>query len=170
MSTIFTPPDVKINPTYIDGFENIVTKLPRAQTQSLAFVTLQSILLVEKLFGVPNVRLLLEYYGRTIGAAGNKNLRIQFDGTTIFDTGLVAISSGQFEGTTKITLDNSNNMLAISRIEAAGGSLGTPVTVNLIGNGSLIIDPNISHTLTIQALVANAADTFLLDWSGASIR
>jgi hypothetical protein len=170
---IFTPVSVPLPPDAIDGVESLLTKGGRTQTQSTAFVTLRQVDLVPGLFSIPNARLKIEFVGRTLGALGNKNIRIQLDGgASLYDSSAIAMSNALVDGHMCVFFDGSQIFSSsVVRIASAYG-LGSGVTAHALGGPAapITFDPNVAHALQFQALVVNAADTFILDWLGASFR
>jgi hypothetical protein len=170
MSQIFTPDLIEIKPSYIDGFENIVTKGIGTATSSTVFATIGRSILPPNIFNNSrnDVRTKFEYLGRMLGAAGNRQFRMQIDGVTIFTTASFPPSNTEFKGELMIAYRN-DQILAHQYILVSPSGVGaaTP-SAGLLPFANF--DNSISHIVDLQALVIVATDSIVLDWFGASIR
>lgn len=175
MSEIFVPSQVSISPKLVDGFENLLTRVQGLTTNSLVFATIGQVELVPRVFSVDqnNARVEVTFFGQIIGVAGTKQFRGQVDGVTFYTTASAnqATNPGSFE--IKITVLFRNNLFIPFLRSKMGDSAGGGLNINSLGSataGFAAFDPSISHTVTLQALVANAGDSIVCNWIGGSFR
>lgn len=175
MSDIFVPTLGLLSPKYIDGVDNVVTRAAGGSTNSLAFASVAQIDLLPNTFGNDrnNNRIILEFAGQTVGIAGVKQFRTQIDGVTVYTpaSANTTTNPGTFRVQLYIIFRNGQ-FIAYMRTIMGDGVTGA-LNINSIGNNAgafAAFDPTISHTVVLQALVANAADTVRCDWIGAAIR
>jgi hypothetical protein len=175
VSIIFSPIDSRVPPQYVDGVENLVTRVQGLSTNSLAFATVGQVEIAPNVFSNNrnNSRVEFEFSGQTPGVAGTKQFRGQVDGVTFYTTASfnTSINPGTFR--IRITIVFRNGQFAVFMRSAAGDSASGSLALNSLGSapaGFANFDSSISHTVTLQALVANAADSVRCDWIGGSFR
>lgn len=175
MSLIFTPVGSPIPPKYIDGLENLVTRAQGLTTNSLSFATIGQVEILPNVFGNDrnHARLEFEFLGQTPGIASTKQFRGQVDGVTFYTPAAqnTSVNPGTFR--IKIILIFRNGQfIAYMRATLGDGATGA-LSLNSLGSvaaGFANFDPTVSHTVTLQALVANAADSVRCDWIGGGFR
>lgn len=175
MSEIFVPPQVAISPKFVDGFDNLVTRATGLNTNSLSFATIGQVELVPNAFNNArnNSRLEVEFLGQIVGVAGNKQFRSQVDGVTLYTSasGNNNTNPGSFR-VKLITVFRNGQTITFMRTQMGDSPTGGLV-LNSLGSsaaGFANFDPTISHTFTLQALVANAADSIQCNWIGGAFR
>ena len=175
MSDIYVPTLGFLSPKYIDGMENLIVRAAGGSTQSTSFATVAQVDLLPNVFSNDrnNVRIEFEFIGQTVGVAGTKQFRTQIDGVTIYTPASANTTTNPGTFRIKLTIVFRNGQfIAYMRTILGDGATGA-LNINSIGNNAgafANFDPTIAHTILLQALVANAADTVRCDWIGASLR
>lgn len=172
MGKIFTPASGVISPEYFDGLQNVVTRVPGLSTQALAFASIGSVEILPNVFSSArnNVSLFFKFIGQFVGIAGNKQFRSLIDATTIATSQSVNPAATPSTFAVEVLLVFRDNQISAQmRSKSGPGGTGALTHNSLEGIAFTAFDPTISHTLTLQALVTNAADLIRCDWIGASL-
>lgn len=175
MSLIFTPVGGSIPPQFSDGLENLLTRMAGLSTNSPAFATIAQVEIPPNVFSdIRNhSRIEFDFVGQIIGIAGIKQFRTRIDGVDVY-------VPASFNQTTNpgsfwvklIMLYRNSQVIPYMRTMAGDGATGN-LNVNSFGSpaaGFANFDPTVAHTVLLQALVANAADSIRCDLVGGSFR
>jgi hypothetical protein len=162
---IIQPPGQPFDFQFIDGLENLLTRRETVGTTVGTGVDpLHTIPLVPNLFDVDAKMLWFCFVGNLAGVAGTKRILIQFDATSILDTGALATNNQNYFYFVRIWRRQT------SFIQIRGDLFYQPFTGNLaavthLGKSDLLnpFDFSIAHAINIFGEVSNVADSVAID-------
>jgi len=175
MSDIFVSTQISKSPIFVNGFENLFTRVAGLTTNSLSFATIGQIEILPNVFNndLNNARIEFEFLGQVTGVLGNKQFRSQIDGVTVYTPPSANASTNPGTFRIKVIVIFRNGQFMMYMRTTLGDSGTGSLVINSLGSvaaGFAPYDTYISHMVTLQALVVNAADSIRCDWIGASFR
>lgn len=162
MSKFFQPPAGGISTyEYQDGLDNLlIRQAPDTQTSGTGAQTLLTIQLPAGMFIDRGSVAKFLFLGNWNGALGTKQVFINIDGTTVYDTAVQAFNNQNYRLSFEIARDVSSlTAYGVMNTNPFGGA-GNNVIASAGGIGGF--DFTAAHTMVFRANVSNAGDSINL--------